>query len=302
MKKCLSVVWPWDHGRFDQGDVVHLAQVLGVDEVCLRTPVYTESYNLAWYTELARQLKLVNIDVSLWPVVAFRYPVQEVAAIVVDCTAYKPVRLFLDAESKRYMNGLPLFLKELANAKFAGAISCPIGLGSYRRANYHREMDWSRWYRAVDSQGDYVIDFLAHQLYPIGWTTPNAWTRQFRMDIDSHEIEIKNVGRPDMPWYPWMPAFIGSGFEGVEHWVPRAESVKAAVEYMQGRLGSRLHGMNWWSLDEDLVDIPELYEYIKSIPGEGTGPDLPTPPPTVGIDMQVAVDMYAELRDKLGMT
>lgn len=267
MRKVISTTWPWDHNRLNQQDVVRMALELSANEVCIRTPEYISSYNPEWNEDLAGRLQDKGIDVSIWPVVAFRYPEQEAEAIKEDVRRYLPVRVYLDAENKRWIQNLPRFLTAL------GRLAVPVGLGSFRRANYHTEMRWQTWLQAK-ADGEYVIDFLAHQLYPIGWLRPLSWLYNFRLDIDSHERELAIARRPGMPWLPWMPAFIGSGYEGVEHWVPPVESVKAAVEYVQERLGSRLLGFNWWSLDEDLVDIPELYEYIKSLPTEE-----PEPPP-----------------------
>lgn len=262
MRKVISTTWPWDHGRFTQQDVVKMALELGVNEVCIRTPEYTKSYNPEWNEDLARRLQADGIDVSIWPVVAFRYPELEAEAIRLDVQRYLPVRIYLDAEDKRWLENLSRFLKAL------GRLPVPVGLGSYRRADLHTEMNWYTWLTAKAGD-EFVIDFLANQLYPVGWLSAGMWVADFRRAIDAWERQLALAGRPGLPWLPWMPAFIGKGYEGMETpWIPTVNAIEAAVEYMSERLGSRLTGFNWWSLDQDLVDIPELYEYIGSLPAE----------------------------------
>jgi hypothetical protein len=67
-----------------------------------------------------------------------------------------------------------------------------------------------------------------------------------------------------------MPAFIGGSFEGASGWTPGVDAVKSAIEYTTARLGSRLLGFNWWSLDRHLVELGDLYQYVKSTPGGGS--------------------------------
>jgi hypothetical protein len=262
MRKVISTTWPWDHNRFTQQDVVKMALELGANEVCIRTPEYTKSYKPEWNEDLARRLQAEEIDVSIWPVVAFRYPELEAEAIRLDVQRYLPVRIYLDAENKNWLENIPRFLEAL------GRQPVPVGLGSYRRADLHTEMNWYTWLTAQDGD-EFIIDFLANQLYPIGWLSPGMWVADFRRAIDAWERQLALAKRPGMPWLPWMPAFIGKGYEGMDTpWVPVVDAVRAAVDYMCERLGSRLIGFNWWSLDKDLVDISELYEYIKTLPAE----------------------------------
>jgi hypothetical protein len=76
-----------------------------------------------------------------------------------------------------------------------------------------------------------------------------------------------------------MPAFTQGYFNGsTELWVPPVDSLKVSVEYLEGRLGNRLTGFNWWSLDQDMA-IPQLsavYKFVKELPSD-TSPIPPTP-------------------------
>jgi hypothetical protein len=247
--------------------VIEKALDLGVDELCIRTPSRYTLYAPAWHDELARLAQDAGIDISIWPVVALQEPEKEADAIREAVTRYLPVRVVLDAEIKTWIANLPRFLSKL------GRLPVPVGLGSFRRPSLHPEMRWQTWWTARALSGEHVIDFVATQLYPIGWISPTNWVNQMRLDVDSNEAELQKAGRTGIPWLPWMPSFIGGTYEGqTTPWIPSAESVAAAVEFLKTRLGDRLVGLNWWSLDKNLVDIPALYAYVKSLPGEPIGP------------------------------
>ena len=274
--KILSMTWPWDHGYHTVNDVIAVLVDLGATEVSIRTPEYmrtsdmpsTNSYNPAFNKALVTAARAKGMLVSLWPIVSLFDPLKMAAAVKKEVELYKPVRVVLDIEGAwiaNYGKNTMPFLQALGN------VGVPVGLGSYRRPSLHSEIRWQDWLR-TQVDGKYVIGFQAAQMYPIGWMRPESWVYQFRLDIDSHEAQHIAAGRPDLPWLPWLPAFA----EGLDPygklWYPRIEGVKAAVEYMEGRLGSRLLGLNWWSLDQDLIvrgtivdpRFTDLYVYIKS--------------------------------------
>ena len=282
MRKIVSTTWPWYHRNLDNViirytpfDVVRIAQELGAQEVCIRTPWRTSLYNPEWHDVLRDQLAFTDIDLSIWAVVALQYPENEARAIQTAVNRYKPVRVVIDAEdaAKQYIANLSRFLEALDR------VGCPVGLGSYRRANYHTEMNWPKWLKYRANNGEYTIDFLAHQLYPIKVNTPAGWRKHFQLDIDSHEVYAAAVYRPGIPWLPWVPSFIGGSYEGCDvPWIPKAECLDAAITYMKERLGSRLLGVNFWSLDEDMVDIPDVYQFVK-----GLSAIAPTPQPNIPV-------------------
>ena len=265
MIKVSSTVWPWDHGKLTVGQVVQHAKNLKLNEVCLRAPVYFSPYKPDFHIELARQLRLNSIGVSLWPVVSLTDPARMARSIKAEYEVYEPDRLVLDAERHwvlDYIQNLPLFLSEL------GSMPCPVGLGSYRRASLHNNMNWQTWYKAK-AGAKYIIKFVAHQLYPIGWKGVQNWVSQTKLDVASHETELLKAGRPDMPWLPWLPSFIGGGFEGLPvPWVPTADELQAQVELLKTLLGERLAGVNFWGLDKNLVDLPDVYHYVTNLEGE----------------------------------
>jgi hypothetical protein len=267
MLNIVSTTWPWTPSvGMTPTDVVRHLVLLHADEVCIRTPVYYLPYNPPFHSEVVTRCLDEDIDVSLWPVVSLYNPELQADRIAEETEKWKPKRLFLDAERHwvlDYIANLPRFLNRLASHK----LPCPIGLGSYRRASMHTGMNWQVWLKHQTETG-YTIAFLAHQLYPLGWVTPAQWLDQFKRDVDSHEAEIARAGRPGMEWLPWMPSFIGGGFEGLpEPWVPSAVSMQAAVEYLVERLGTRLLGYNWWSLDKSLVDprLGPVYNLVRSL-------------------------------------
>ena len=272
MLKVVSTTWPWNTTGFNltvEQTVAHLV-TLKANEVCIRTPAYYTHYNTAFHVELAEQARASGMTVSLWPVVSLYYPETQAGAILAEVARYKPSRVFLDAEGgwvKDYLANLTRFLDALV-------VDVPVGLGSYRRADLHN-MNWVGWLR--HKHGDkYTIGFQAPQLYPIGSTTPAGWVADFKASVDSHAVYEALAGRQDIPWLPWMPAFIGGGYEGQPTpWVPSAACYKAATEYMVARLGHRLLGFNHWSLDKTLIDprMKGVYDYIAAY--EAAPPTVP---------------------------
>ena len=265
--KICSTCWPWDHNYFDPCDVADILVDLGADEVCIRTPAYTQLYNPEWHDRLAKRARLRGIEVSIWPVISLYYPEKQAQAIKDAYARYQPKRIVLDAERAwvlNYIANLPKLLTAL------GRMPVPVGLGSYRRASLHQDMHWQTWLKHTVN-GEYVIDFQAAQLYPIGWRKPKSWEFQFKTDIDSHEAEHIKAHRPDIPWLPFMPAFSeGKFLDTGEMWYPVVDGVAAAVDYMRARLGSRLLGFNVWSLDQDLLRdkrLKPLYEFWKNYTG-----------------------------------
>ena len=276
MLKVVSTCWPFDHNKLSVEQTVAHLVVLGADEVCIRTPLFYAPYRPEWHSALVAALP-DEMNLSLWPIVSLYNPEKCADAIADDVERYNPTAIYLDAERhwvQDYIANLPRFLKRLTEHKVSGRIRCPIGLGSYRRANYHIGMHWQVWLNFYIGNVP-AIDFLCHQLYPEGWTTEQGWRTQMRLDVASHQVELVKAKRPDMVWIPWMPAYTEHG------WTPWANCVAAGVDELKKLLGERLIGLNWWSLDQNLVEPQHAGEYalIASMPsGDPTPP--PTPDPT----------------------
>ena len=267
--KIVSTTWPWDHDKLSVKQTVEHLEALKAEEVCIRTPEYFKPYNPSWNECLADAVQGRGIDVSIWPIVSLYDPKAMAKSILDEVARYRPSRVILDAERRwvvNYGGNTKLFLESL------GRISCPVGLASYRRASAWPQILWQTWW-TTKVGGEYVIDFNASQLYPIGWMRPASWVYQFKLDVDSHEAQHVRAGRPNISWLPFMPAFVEGLDPYGKPWYPRVEPTRAAVAYMRGRLGARLLGLNWWSLDQDMVlagptvapRMEPLYEYIKSI-------------------------------------
>lgn len=282
MIKVVSTTWPWNTTGFHltvEQTIAHLV-ALKADEVCIRTPEYYTPYNTDFHIKLAGQARAKGMTVSLWPVVSLYYPEKQAEAIKAEVARFNPSRLFLDAEGgwvKTYLANLPRFLNAL------GALPIPVGLGSYRRADLHA-MNWAAWLKHQVG-GQYVIGFQAPQMYPIGVTSPTGWEADFKASVDSHAVYEMAAGRQDIPWLPWMPAFIGGGYEGVSTpWVPQALAYKAGTDYLVRRLGPRLLGLNHWSLDKTLIDprMKGVYDYVASYAS------APLLPPELALEEKVS--------------
>jgi hypothetical protein len=271
MGKTLSTTWPWDVGSPDFA--VQQALMLGCDDLCIRATDGGALYGvndwtrLRWkgktHYDLERAAKAAKLTTSIWCAVYLRFWAEEAEAIKRAVDYYNPPVVWLDAEgtAKKNIANLGAFLRALGRLG-----TRVVAVQSYRMAHLHTELQWPKWYSYRDPQGRYVIDGLGHQLYPIGLTGEANWVADTQRALQSHQREIEAAGRPDMPWYPTLPTFIGGTFEGQKTpWRPRPQDLLAQIDCLQHALGPRLKRVNFWSLDQDLVRLPELAKAISEL-------------------------------------
>ena len=307
--KTLSTTWPWEE-NLSVADVIKHAKKLKCRDLCIRAVVGSRPYGLddvtrnKWggktHQDLEREAKDAGLTLSIWCVFTLQNPPAEAAAIRDAVNLYRPTAVFLDAEGERFKqnaaNNLGYFLRSL------GRLPCPVYLQSYRLASAHREMLWQKWYTYKDEQtGAFIIDGLAHQLYPIKAVTVAEWVRQFKRDVQSHEKELQLAARPNMPWYPTLPTFVGGAFENAVGWKPPADAFKAALDWLEENLGERLIGVNFWSLDQDLIALPELHPIIAALKVTGGDEDAAGEPPAVSLaEWARALDEWARAQGYTG--
>ncbi len=111
-------------------------------------------------------------------------------------------------------------------------------------------------------------------------------------DVNSHDREMEAVGRTGVPWYPTLPTFVGTAFEGAPGWKPTPSSLEASVAWLKETLGERLVGLNFWSLDRKLYDMQQLYQSVASIKAPKRGPEAPSEP-TARQAWMAAIDSWA---------
>lgn len=300
--KSISVVWPWTTLGLTIEKIVQEALMLGCGDICIRATDGNALYGVGAATklrwggrtqfDLERAAKAAGLTTSIWCAVYLIDWAGEAAAIKKAVDFYNPPVVYLDAEgtAKKNIANLGAFLRAL------GRLPCKVVLQSYRMAQLHREMVWSKWYSYKDPQGRYVIDGLGHQLYPIGVAGGANWIADFKRSIESHQVECEKVGRPDMPWYPTLPAFIGGSFEGVAGWSPRPQDLLAGVAWLDQNLGDRLKGLNFWSLDRHLVKLPALAKTISEISLRAVSVGAPPAPIVAPTLDQRVTNIEAEAR------
>jgi len=290
--KSLSLTWPWNWTgtRWSFEQTIQEIVALRPDRVALRAFDGPFEYGgklqtkVVWngrtYRDLERALKALPapIPVDVWGPIYLK--LWEAEARLLKGTIvpyYNPPCLFLDVEgktAKANIANLGPFLRAL------GRLPCKVYLQSYRYAPYHNWMQWEKWLSYKAPSGEYVIDGLAHQLYPIGETSPARYLASVAADVQSHQVIAGRVGRPEIPWFPTLPAFIGTGYENAPGWKPSVEGVSIMVGWLQQNLGSRLVGINFWSLDKTLYRLPELATYIANLQlGPAVSPETRPPPP-----------------------
>jgi len=289
--KVISTTWPFNTTgfRLTVEQTVARLEALHADEVCMRTPAYYLPYATAFHVQLAEQARAKGMRVSIWPVVSLYYPERQAMAVLAEVDRYRPDRVVLDAEGdwvELYGSNAPRFLDALGNP------GCPVGLGSYRRPDLHPGVNWMVWLTHMTA-GQHTISFQAPQMYPIGATTVASWVADFKRSVDAWAVYEARAERADMPWLPWMPAFIGGGYEGqTTPWIPQVDCYRASTEYMVTRLGARLLGFNHWSLDKSLIDprMKGVHDYVASY--------MAPPPPVPFLD-RPEEERWAIVRDDL---
>ena len=299
--KTLSTTWPWEAG-LSVTDIIKHAKKLKCKDLCIRAVVGSHLNGLdnvtrnKWggktHQDLEREAKDAGLTLSIWCVFALQNPSGEAAAIREAVNLYRPTAVFLDAEGGTLKQNAPANLGFFLRA--LGRLSCPVYLQSYRLANAHPEMLWQKWYTYKDAQtGQFIVDGLAHQLYPIKAIKVEEWVRQFKRDVQSHEKELQLAARPDLPWYPTLPTFVGGAFENAVGWKPPADAFKASLDWLEANLGERLVGVNFWSLDRHLISLPELHPIISALKVAGGDEDESGAPVVSLAEWARAVDEWA---------
>lgn len=248
------------------------------------------------HRDLAEAARKTGLTISIWCAVYLKNPTVEAETIKDAVELYDPSTVFIDAEAQAKKNiqrlasfvktssGLPAkgIVERIITAyqpqeitaqsvvsnlrpflQTMGRLSCKVYLQTYRRADLHWEMQWLEWWKAKTQSSEYIIDGLAHQLYPIGWDTPEDWVSDFKRSTESHQVFLDQAGRPNLEWLPTLPTFIAGSYEGVPGWRPTPQAFISGLEYLADTLNERLVGVNLWSYDQDLHQLPSLQETIR---------------------------------------
>jgi len=297
MKKTVSLTWPWNWSgsRWSFEKTIEEVVALNPDSVAIRafdgpfeygTAIDTRlMWGLKTYRSLEAALKAFpkRIEVDLWgPIYTKLWEAEARLQRTWLLPYYNEENLFADVEGALAAASLPLglgpFLRSLGRMSRIGKDGVPtrvkVWLQSYRRENYHKEMLASKWLSYKDPvTGEYVVDGIAAQLYPMGWLTPAQYVEQTALDVASWQKVAVAVGRPDIPWFPTLPTFIDQA------WTATVGGVQAQVEWLLSNLGERVHGINFWSLDQNAWEIPGMCEYTANLhlPGAESVPEPDAP-------------------------
>jgi hypothetical protein len=282
VRKTVSLTWPWNWtgSRWSFERTIEEVVALMPDSVAIRAFDGPFEYGgllqtrIPWkgktYRDLEVALKALphRIEVDVWGPIYTRLWEAEVRLQKnVILPYYNPEHEFVDIEGEtaaKYLpTGLGPFLRGMGRPK-----RTKFWLQSYRRADAHKDMLFAKWLSYKDqATGEYVIYGLSPQLYPMGWNTPAQYEEQTALDVASHEAIARAVGRPDIPWFPTLPAYIEKG------WKASAAGVRRQVEWLLANLGSRIEGINFWSVDQNLYQLPDLADYIANLRLPGAQPE-----------------------------
>jgi hypothetical protein len=214
--------------------------------------------------DLERLCKQENIKVPLWNFPFLQYPAGSARAVNDSIARWNPQDVFLDIEG-RYAKNYPAntgpFLRSLGN------VNVRFWLQSYRRPDYHPQIQWQKWLTYKDPMGKYIIHGIAPQAYP---KHSQDFAADFKRMVDKYEPIIGGAGRHDTPWFPTLPTFSEDG------WTPTLPAMVQGVDYLKERLGERLVGFNFWRQEFLFkTEYAGILSYIKTL----YEPDKPPPPP-----------------------
>jgi hypothetical protein len=284
MKKTVSLCWPWNFSgsRWSFDRTIEELVALMPDSVALRAFDGPFEYGgllqtrIPWkgktYRDLEVALKALphRIEVDLWgPIYTRLWEAEARLQKNVILPYYNPEHEFVDVEGEtaaKYLpTGLGPFLRSMGRPK-----RTKLWLQSYRRADAHQDMLFAKWLSYKDqATGEYVIHGLSPQLYPMGWKTPQQYQDQTELDVASYEKIAARVGRPDIRWFPTLPTFIDQG------WTASVAGVQRQVEWLLANLGDRMDGINFWSVDQNMWEIPGMSEYVANLHLPGSTQPLP---------------------------
>jgi hypothetical protein len=204
------------------------------------------------------------IPVPMWCYIYLSNPHGSADAINRALDRWNSKDVFFDIEgtSKNYPQNTGPFLRTLGDSR------ARYWLQSYRRPDYHPEIQWEKLLTYKDSNGNYIIHGLSPQAYPL---QSQDFVADFERMIKVYDELLDKVDRPEMPWFPTLPTFTQSG------WTPTAEAMRDGVDYLANTLGDRLKGLNFWR--QYFLFTPEyddMLAYILSI-----YPEEPEPEPVV---------------------
>jgi len=255
--KTISITWPWEWKTPEQ--IVTEVRSLGLNSLCIRAFDGGAEFGVNAYSKMRfggktnydveKAAKAKGLTTPIWGPVYCKYWQSEVFVIKKSQQIYNPPAIFLDYEGKTAeasKGNLGTFLRAL------GRLPTKVYLQSYRRPSYHRWVQWEKWFSYRDqSSGQYIIDGVGAQLYPIGVHGVANWKDTTKRDVDDYMAILKSVNREDMPWYPTLPTFTGGTYEGQSvPWKPLAEELQGQIDLLTSLLGNRMvnTGVNFWDL------------------------------------------------------
>lgn len=294
MIKLISTWKPWNLGKI--ADAVRILDPIG-DHFALKTVNASYLYGMNSWTRLTfggdqvdfeNALKEKGNQVSSWIVPYFKNWAVEADRIREANDLFNPVYTHWDIErfhgysgvdSNGYLLNVGAFIRRVGRLPgtktfFQG----PRRIYAFRNGSwipYHPEVRAEKFLSYTDqATGEYIIDGIGAQLYPIGWNGTANFIDQTRMDVDSQEELLRRVGRPGLPYFPTLAAFPERG------WAPTVDELDAQIEYLKDRLGDRLIGINFWTSDW-ISELPDIWTYIRDLDlGENPAPDPPGEDPS----------------------
>jgi hypothetical protein len=280
MKVFLSTWKPWTTTTISLQDRVDMAKEARA-EICMKGSNGTGLYGPnTWLIfkippykgksnddlELTCKQSDNNVKVQLWCFPYLKYPQGSADAVNEAITRWNPTDVFLDAEgwwAKDYPSNTGPFLRALGDVKVR------FWLQSYRRPDYHPQIQWEKWLTYVDSSSQFIIHGLGPQAYPLD---SQDFVSDYTRMVAAYAELLDQVGRPDMPWFPTMPTFSQGG------WTPTVEAMMGGCDYLIEELGDRLIGFNFWR--QEYLFKPEwiyMLRYINTLASDVPQPPQPIP-------------------------
>lgn len=216
--------------------------------------------------DLERLAKQAGVGVDIWCYIYLASPEAEARAVRDAVTHYNPQHCFIDVEhhAKANQANTGSFLRAL------GRLPCQVWLQSYRRPDFHPEIQWAKWL-TYKADGRFIIDGISPQAYPI---KSQDFYGDFQRMVNACEKYLDIYRDDPLPWFPTLPSFSEWG------WTPLASSYDAGIKYLTNRLQSRMKGLNHWR--QGFLFQPAFSGILQHIIDFGVfqdDGDAPPPPP-----------------------
>lgn len=274
---------PWStatwYGRHSIKEQVSGAVALGCDAISMKGQnlkwVYGAEENLSFIYKkysndhLEREMKVQQLDCQLWGWADCEHPDLQADAWRRAIARWNPTTVKFDVEgakAKANADKTGAFLRSLGPLKRHDGSRVKAYLESYYRPKYHPQIAWEKWLTYKDTDGNFILDGVAPQAYPMG---SQDFVGKYELMLEDYR-KLETLVGIAFDWHVTLPAFHERG------WHPEAAPLEAGIQLLRDELGIFFVGVEYWRLGWLLTD--QGSEVRDMLAGFDWG-DVVEPPP-----------------------